>query len=73
MKPLKRMEYYYKLDQQIVNNYVQMLKDTEVLDCGETTQESLNVCTSLKNGGKFFLFLRQSTTPGSNIINVCFT
>ncbi|XP_042046753.1 inositol-pentakisphosphate 2-kinase-like isoform X2 [Salvia splendens] len=50
MKPLKRMEYYYKLDQQIVNNYGQMLKDIEVLDCVETTQESLNACTSLKNG-----------------------
>lgn len=73
MKPVKRMEYYYKLDQQIVNNYVQMLKDTEVLDCGETTQESLNACTNLKNGGKFFLFLRQNSSRGSYITNVCFT
>ncbi|KAG6403204.1 hypothetical protein SASPL_135421 [Salvia splendens] len=55
MKPLKKMEYYYELDQQIVNYYVQMLKDTDVLDC-ETTQESLNACTSVINGGKFFLF-----------------
>ncbi|XP_047957149.1 inositol-pentakisphosphate 2-kinase-like isoform X1 [Salvia hispanica] len=53
MKPLKKMEYYYELDQQIVNYYVQMLKDTDVLDCDETTHESLNACTSVKNGGFF--------------------
>ncbi|XP_042058527.1 inositol-pentakisphosphate 2-kinase-like isoform X1 [Salvia splendens] len=50
MKPLKKMEYYYELDQQIVNYYVQMLKDTDVLDCGETTQESLNTSTGINNG-----------------------
>ncbi|XP_047946534.1 inositol-pentakisphosphate 2-kinase IPK1-like isoform X4 [Salvia hispanica] len=50
MKPLKKMEYYYELDQQIVNYYVQMLKDTDVLDCGEPTQESLNTSTGIDNG-----------------------
>ncbi|KAK4351948.1 hypothetical protein RND71_027466 [Anisodus tanguticus] len=29
MKPLERMEYYYKLDQQIVGCYVQMVKSTQ--------------------------------------------
>ena len=64
MKPLKKMEYYYELDQQIVNYYVQMLKDTDVLDCGEPTQESLNTSTGIDNGGKSFLllFLRKNTS-----------
>lgn len=35
------MEYYYELDQQIVNYYVQMVKDRDALDHGESTQESL--------------------------------
>lgn len=57
MKPLKKMEYYYELDQKIVNYYAQMLKDTDVLDCGVTTQESLNTSTDINNGGKSFLLL----------------
>ncbi|XP_020551028.1 inositol-pentakisphosphate 2-kinase IPK1 isoform X5 [Sesamum indicum] len=32
MKPLKKMEYYYKLDQQIVSFYVKMVKDKEAID-----------------------------------------
>lgn len=31
LKPLERMEYYYKLDQQIVGCYVQMVKSTQQL------------------------------------------
>ncbi|KAG5613417.1 hypothetical protein H5410_024698 [Solanum commersonii] len=31
LKPLERMEYYYKLDQQIVGYYVQMVKSTQQL------------------------------------------
>ncbi|XP_057772005.1 inositol-pentakisphosphate 2-kinase-like isoform X3 [Salvia miltiorrhiza] len=52
MKPLKKMEYYYELDQQIVKHYVQMVKDTDALDCGESTQESLKsrACTSVETG-----------------------
>ncbi|KAL0314664.1 UNVERIFIED_CONTAM: Inositol-pentakisphosphate 2-kinase [Sesamum angustifolium] len=34
MKPLKKMEYYYKLDQQIVSFYVKMVKDKEAIDNG---------------------------------------
>ncbi|KAH6764991.1 Inositol-pentakisphosphate 2-kinase family protein [Perilla frutescens var. hirtella] len=41
MKPLKKMEYYYELDKQIVSYYIKMVKDKDVLDCGESTQESL--------------------------------
>lgn len=31
LKPLERMEYYYKLDQQIVGCYVQMVKSMQQL------------------------------------------
>ncbi|KAL7155247.1 hypothetical protein ABFS83_03G062700 [Erythranthe nasuta] len=34
MKPLKKMEYYYELDQQIVSCYVQMVKDDEAIQNG---------------------------------------
>ncbi|KAH0744693.1 hypothetical protein KY290_032686 [Solanum tuberosum] len=37
LKPLKRMEYYYKLDQQIVNCYVQMVKSKHQLDHSGST------------------------------------
>ncbi|XP_057772004.1 inositol-pentakisphosphate 2-kinase-like isoform X2 [Salvia miltiorrhiza] len=59
MKPLKKMEYYYELDQQIVKHYVQMVKDTDALDCGESTQESLKsrACTSVETGSEFFVSL----------------
>ncbi|XP_060199722.1 inositol-pentakisphosphate 2-kinase-like isoform X1 [Lycium barbarum] len=34
LKPLERMEYYYKLDQQIVSSYVQMVKSTQQDEIG---------------------------------------
>ncbi|KAK6784370.1 hypothetical protein RDI58_017825 [Solanum bulbocastanum] len=37
LKPLERMEYYYKLDQQIVNCYVQMVKSNPQLDHSGST------------------------------------
>ncbi|KAL6511785.1 Inositol-pentakisphosphate 2-kinase [Orobanche gracilis] len=44
MKPLKKMKHYYELDQQIVGAYVQMVKDKEAHDCGESINESSNSC-----------------------------
>ncbi|KAL6533687.1 Inositol-pentakisphosphate 2-kinase [Orobanche hederae] len=42
MKPLKEMKHYYELDQQIVGAYIQMVKDKEAHDCGESIDESSN-------------------------------
>ncbi|KAI3464923.1 hypothetical protein Pfo_021586 [Paulownia fortunei] len=50
MKPLKKMKYYYELDQQIVSCYVQMVKDNQMvkdkgaIDYREGIEESSNSC-----------------------------
>ncbi|GFP98397.1 inositol-pentakisphosphate 2-kinase [Phtheirospermum japonicum] len=44
MKPLKKMKRYYELDQQIVSFYLQMEKDKEAMDFGESIEESSKSC-----------------------------
>lgn len=39
MKPLKKVEYYYELDQQIVSFYVQMVKSGPWLENKASNQE----------------------------------
>lgn len=43
MKPLKKMEYYYKLDQQIVSCYVKMKRAAEEVDESESIKETSQI------------------------------
>ncbi|KAL0360648.1 UNVERIFIED_CONTAM: Inositol-pentakisphosphate 2-kinase [Sesamum radiatum] len=67
MKPLKKMEYYYKLDQQIVSFYVKMVKDKEAIDNGYRSQKDINKGKEGKVVASFDFFLSAGSVLPQNI------